>query len=84
MPMEKIDQLSTAAGQENVHGAMYPPLDNKAVRDANHMTVNNAGGWSINNNMNQVTLFSVPLANLLMCDHPSSAVSRCLGFRFRR
>lgn len=52
--MDDIDQLSTAAGQENVHGALYPPYNNKAMRDANHMTVNNAGGWSVNNNMNQV------------------------------
>lgn len=53
MSMDDIDQLSTAAGQENVHGALYPPYNNKAMRDANHMTVNNAGGWSVNNNMNQ-------------------------------
>jgi len=54
MPMGDIDALSTAAGSQFLHGALEPPINGKALRDANHMTVNNAGGWSINNNMNQV------------------------------
>lgn len=52
--MNDIDDLSSAAGAQYLHGGMEAPVNGRALRDANHMTVNNAGGWSINNNMNQV------------------------------
>ena len=55
MKMDDVDELSTAVGDTYLHANLYPPLNDKATRDLNHMTVNNAGGWSINNNMNQVS-----------------------------
>ena len=58
MPMDDIDALSSTVGAQYLHGGLEQPLNGKALRDANHMTVNNAGGWSINNNMNQVTASS--------------------------
>ena len=29
MPMDEVDKLSTTVGAENVHGDMYPPLNDK-------------------------------------------------------
>lgn len=57
LPIDEVDKYSSTPGAVDLHGARYPPYNTKSWRDANHMTVTNAGGWSVNNNMNQVRVW---------------------------
>ena len=53
MSIAAVDAYAAKSGNVNVHNAMLPPYNSKDWRDQNHMVVTNAGGWSVNNNMNQ-------------------------------
>ena len=53
MSIGAVDAYAAKSGNVNVHNAMLPPYNSKDWRDQNHMVVTNAGGWSVNNNMNQ-------------------------------
>ncbi len=39
MPVDEVDELSANAGEENIHGGLMPPLNDKYDRAARHLPV---------------------------------------------